>query len=87
MADYIRTYWPIFVTLAGLAASLLMHVTLTNSRLTDLETENDRQDTSIVLVQGQTTLLANDVTGMKADIRSIAETVNYIRNRIDRVTQ
>lgn len=87
LTDYIRTYWPIFSAIVSIAVALVMHVTLTNARVADLEKENDRQDAAVTLMQAQISIMSNDVTGMKSDIRSISESVIYIRNRIDKATQ
>lgn len=87
VTDYIKTYWPIFVTLLTISVTMIVKDTSNEARITALELRADRQGTTIMLLQGQVTGLANDVSSMKATVDAINNNVNYIRNRIDRVTQ
>lgn len=85
--DYIKIYWPIFVTLVTLAVAMVVRDTGNEARITALESRTDRQGTAIMVLQGQVTTLANDVSSMKATLDAVNQNVSYIRNRIDRVTQ
>lgn len=87
MTDYIKTYWPIFATIATIAVTMVVRDTSNEARITALEGRADRQTTSIVAIQSQVTSLSNDVSGMKSDIRSISSNVDYIRSRIDKAIQ
>lgn len=85
--DYIKSYGSIGVAIATVAISLITQWAIFGVRLTNLEQRQDRQGTTIVTIQTQVTGLANDISGIKATLGAINDNVNYIRNRIDKVTQ
>lgn len=87
VTDYVKTYWPIFVTILTLAVGAIVKDTNNSARITALEGRADRQTASLMGMQLQVTSLANDVSGIKSDIGSIKDNVSYIRNRIDKATQ
>ncbi len=87
ITEYIRTYWPIFVTICTIAVWMVISDTKNQSRISALEDRADRQGNSIMIIQSQVVGILADVSGMKSKLDGISENVNYIRNRIDRVTQ
>lgn len=88
MQDWIKNN---IVSIAVIAVTItgnyLVNTALYGYRLSSLEARQDRQGVSIAAIQVQVTGLSNDVSSMKATINSISDNVNYIRNRIDKVTQ
>ena len=87
MTEYIRAYWPIFAAIVSLAVTALLSDAHQSSRLDALEQRQDRQGTAIMALQSDVTGLSNDIAGMKATVESINNNVNFIRDRIVRVTQ
>lgn len=80
--EYLK-YWPIVVAVVSFATG---YTTLSN-KVQSLQERQDRQGTALGTQQAQITSIVNDVSGLKADISSIKDNVNYIRSRIDSVTR
>ncbi len=85
--EYIRTYWPIFVTIVTLAVGLYINDSIQNVRITALEVRQDRQATAIMTLNTQMTNVVTNFAALSSKVDAINENVTYIRNRIDRVTQ
>lgn len=87
MTDYIKAYWPIFMSVATVLVTLVMQWAVFGYRISNIESRQDQQANTISEMQKQVTGLASDITGVKVKVDLINDNVNYIRNRIDRVTQ
>jgi len=87
IAEYVKNYWPIFVTIVTMGVTMVVRDTNNEARISALESRADRQGNSIMTLQVQVTNLSTDVSGIKATLDAVNQNVTYIRNRIDRVTQ
>lgn len=87
MSEFLKSYGSIGLAIATVLVSLITQWAVFGVRLSAVEQRQDRQGTTITTLQGQVTGLANDISGIKAKVDAINDNVNYIRNRIDKVTQ
>ncbi len=86
MNEYIRTYWPIFVTILTLAVTAFTNDAIQTYRISSLEGRQDRQAASIMAVQTTLATQASDAARLAAKIDAISDNVNFIRDRIVKVT-
>lgn len=79
-ADAFKTLWPVFL----IVMSLVAQWTLLGQRVETLEERVDRQGTSLTELRSQVTESQKDVAALTEKVDGIKESVEYIRNRIDR---
>lgn len=87
MQENVTRYWPIFFSLTSILVSLIAQWAILGTRITAIEGRQDRQGAAITTIQDQVARQAADYAALAAKIDSINDNVNYIRSRIDRVTQ
>lgn len=85
--EFIKSYGSIGLAIVTVIVSLITQWAVFGVRLSGVEDRQNRQGTTISTLQIQVTGLANDISGIKAKVDAINDNVNYIRNRIDKVTQ
>ena len=85
--DTIRSYWPIFISLAGILVSLVAQWAVFGVRLNALEDKQDKQEQSIMAVRDLQVLQTANYAELKAKLESVGDNVNYIRSRIDSATK
>lgn len=83
--DYIKGYWPIFLSVTTVIVSLAAQWAVLGYRISAVEARQDRQGTAITALQGQTQTLTANYAELNAKIDAMNENVTYIRNRLDRV--
>lgn len=87
MNDTLTKYWPILFSLSSILISLVAQWAILGQRITAIEARQDRQSTAVLALQTQTSDLSNNYATLAAKLDAINDNVNYIRSRIDRVTQ
>ncbi len=85
--DFLKKYGFLIIPIVTAIISISGVWATFGIRISEIEARQDRQGTTITTLQTQVTGLANDISGIKATLGAINDNVNYIRNRIDKVTQ
>lgn len=82
-SDYIKTYWPIVMSLLTIGVTIVTQWALLGQRITALESRQDRQEQAVVDVKAQLTVQAANYAALSAKIDAIGDNVSYIRSRVD----
>lgn len=87
MSNFFRQYWPLAVTLLTTLAAVASSYAIYGFRIAALEARQDRQGATIASIQTQLTTQAQNYAELKATLQAMSDNLNYIRNRVDRLTQ
>lgn len=79
LSDHFRTFWPVVLIVVSLAAQWA----ILGQRVNSLEDQVDTNSIAIVELRSQVQESQKDYAALNQKVDSIAESVNYIRNRID----
>lgn len=79
-ADQFKTFWPVVLVVVSLAAQWA----ILGQRVNSLEDQVDRNGLAIIELRGQVQQNQQDYAALNQKVDGIKESVDYIRNRIDR---
>lgn len=80
IAEHFKTFWPVVLVVASLAAQWV----ILGQRVNTLEDQVDKNSASIVELREQIQQSQQDYAALSEKVDGIKESVDYIRNRIDR---